>query len=208
MELMLLRIYQSQVAYQRHAVLLGDGDIKASLAAPNPLERNSPLLRYGIQNLLIGADNLSKTLWGTGRTETEAAERYAIRQPLIHSFQTTDDSPLRRIKVRNDFEHLDERIETWWDTSTNRNYAGELVGPRGSVGGNAIGDNDILRWFDPSTGHVIFWGNELNIPEVVGEVQRLLLIAENEGQKPHWTEADVEARRAELEQRRQEPQAE
>jgi hypothetical protein len=177
LDLQLLRIYQRQIVYGCNAVLLGLEDIESQ-------DRNR--LWYGVQNLIIGAGNLSKTLWGTGRSAKEREKRYADRQPLRDSLSITDASPLRQVKIRNDYEHLDERIEDWWDASSNRNWVGELIGPRGSVGGSAIGDKDILRWLDPSTGDVIFWGNELNIPTVVDEVKRLLPIAEAESIKPHW----------------------
>ena len=99
----------------------------------------------------------------------------------------TDASPLRVVDIRNDYEHFDERLERWWKTSTHHNYVGEMIGPRGSIGGSAISeDRDILRWFDNATGDLIFWGNELNVPTVVKEVQGLLPIAEREANKPHW----------------------
>jgi hypothetical protein len=175
--LQLLRIYQHQVVYGCTAVLLGLQDIQTE---------DDDRIWYGVQNLIIGAGNLSKTLWGTGRSEEERQQRLATRQPLRESLSITDESPLRRVKIRNDYEHLDERIEEWWDTSPNRNWVGDFVGPRGSIVGPGFGDKDILRWLDPTTGDVIFWGNELNIPTVVAEVQRLLPIAQAESRKPHW----------------------
>ena len=56
--------------------------------------------------------------------------RYAERQSLRDSLSVDDSSPLRRVKIRNDHEHLDERIERWWDTSPNPNFVGLVVGPR------------------------------------------------------------------------------
>jgi hypothetical protein len=184
MDTFLLRIYQEQVVYWSKSVLFGAADLQAGL---DQLENSFDQSRvwYGIQNLVIGAGNLSKTLWGIGNAEARK-RRYVERQPLRDSLSVTDDSPLREIKVRNDYEHLDERIEEWWNTSQNHNYASELIGPRGMIGGDAIGEKDMFRWFDPSTGDVIFWGNELNIPSVLKEVQRILPIAVVETEKPHW----------------------
>jgi hypothetical protein len=189
MDLMLLRIYQRQVVIACQAVLLGLNDIQTGLQTPGPNGPQTDHARvwYGVQNFIIGAGNVSKTLWGTGRNQTEADARQARRKPLRDSLGITDASPLRRIKIRNDYEHLDERIEQWWNESTNHNFVDSLIGPRGSIGGDAIDQNkDILRWLDPSTGDVIFWGNELNIPIVVTEVQLLLPTAQAEADKPHW----------------------
>jgi hypothetical protein len=177
MELILLRLYQCHVATCCRAVLFGLEDIEAS----NP-QVPSERFWYGVQNLVTGAGNASKALWGQGNNP----KRYAERQPLRDSLSVTDASPLREVKIRNDYEHLDERLEHWWKTSPNHNVIDAMVAPRGSIVGNALGEKDTLRWLDPTTGDVIFWGNELNIPTVVAEVQRILPIAEAEGLKPHW----------------------
>jgi hypothetical protein len=176
MDTYLLRLYQEQVASCCKAVLLGYEDIQSGLAEGGNRERTW----YGVQNLIIGAGNLSKALWGAGE------RRHAERQPLRDSLSVTDSSPLRQVKIRNDYEHLDERLEVWWEESTNHNIVGRLIGPRGTVGGEGFGEKDVLRWLDPTTGDVIFWGNELNIAAVVGEVERILPIAETESVKPHW----------------------
>jgi hypothetical protein len=176
MDLLLLRIYQGQVVYCCKAVLLAYRDIQSGLADGGDRDR----IQYGVQNLCIAAGNLSKTLWGAGE------ERRAERQPLRDSLSVTEASPLKQVRIRNDYEHLDERIEEWWKESPHHNIVGFLVGPRGSVTGESLGEKDVLRWLDPTTGDVIFWGNELNIPTVIKEVQRLLPIAEAEAQKPHW----------------------
>lgn len=175
MDAALLRIYQMHVAVCCRAVLFAMGDLKSPGAYDNGR------VWYAVPNLVIAAGNVSKALWGTGN-EKQRARRYAERQPLRDSLRVTDDSPLRHVKIRNDYEHIDERIEDWWRDSPNHNIVDSFIGPRGDFEG--IDDNEMLRWIDPSTGDVIFWGNELNIPTVVAEVQRILPIAERESQKP------------------------
>jgi hypothetical protein len=185
MDPMLRRIYQGHVAYCCRAVLFGWDDIQYGLR--NPVDRDAyDRLWYGVQNLIVGAGNISKALWGTGRTESERNERCARREPLRDSLSVTDSSPFRQLNLRNDYEHLDERIEEWWDRSPNHIFVDFLVGPRGTIGGDALHENDTLRWLDPTTGDVIFWGNELNIPAVVAEAQRILSIATSETEKPFW----------------------
>ncbi len=198
MDLMLLRAFQEQVAYSCRAVVLGLADIQTGLGGP-PETGNRPnvgrgdgtRLWYGVQNFVIGAGNVSKALWGTGRSEEERKRRYIERQDLRNSLKVTDASPLRTIKIRNDFEHLDERIEDWWAKDPNHNRVGLIVGPRNSIGGGGFHNTSVLRWIDPSTGNVIFWGNELNIPQVTTEVQRILPIAETESRKPHWETPNI-----------------
>jgi hypothetical protein len=172
-------MFQRRVADSCQAVLLGVEDVESQGAI------RSGRFWYGIQNLVVGAANASKALWGAGKAE-DRRRRYRDRQPLRDSLSVTDASPLRQIKIRNDYEHLDERIEEWWKTSANHNVVSELIGPRGSVGGDALGDKDTLRWFDPTTGNLIFWGNELNVPSVAEEARRIFPLAEAESLKPHW----------------------
>jgi hypothetical protein len=180
MDTMLLRAYQGHVVHCCNNVIFGAEEIQK-----DPYNASGRLW-YGIQNVVIGAGNLSKTLWGTGPNKQIRQRRLAERKPLRDSLGVKDDSPIRKVKIRNDYEHLDERIEDWWNTSTNRNLVTETIGPPGSVGGDAIGPKDMHRQFDPTTGDVRFWGNELNIPSVLAEVLRIYPIAVAESRKPHW----------------------
>jgi hypothetical protein len=65
----------------------------------------------------------------------------------------------------------------------NQSWIGMMVGPRGAVGGAAWDDRGVMRWYDPTTGVLIFWGNELEVSSVVAEAQRVLTIT-----KPGSTE--------------------
>jgi hypothetical protein len=181
----LLRIYQQHIIYTCQAMLFSQKDLEGGTQVASE-GRGPSLLWYGVQNLVIGAGNLSKALWGTGRTKQEAERRYYDRLPLRQSLQVTDASPLRRVKIRNDYEHLDERIEEWWAATPERNFV-ELIGPRDAIHtDDSLGDKDILRWFDPTTGDIIFWGNELSVPVTLNEVRRILPLAIAESRKPRW----------------------
>src|ERR1039458_1723222 len=148
MPLMLLRLFQRQVVFQCQAVILAAQDMQTALNTkpPNPAwQQAQTRFWHGAHNLVVAVGNLSKTMWGSGNPE-ERRRRYAERQPLRGSLQVTDASPLRVVDIRNDYEHFDERLKRWWKTSTHHNYVGEMIGPRGSIGGSAISeDRDILR---------------------------------------------------------------
>ncbi|MEJ7566988.1 MAG: hypothetical protein WKF41_01870 [Gaiellaceae bacterium] len=178
MELLLLRVYQQHVVHCCHSVVLGARDIDSAAGAADAR------LWYGIQNLIVGAGNLAKAFWGTG-SKAERARRYEERRPLRESLSVTDDSPLRNVIVRNNYEHLDERIEKWWTDSPSHNIVNAMVAPRGAIVG--FGENETLRWYDPTTGDVIFWGNALNVPTIMREAIRILPNAEAESQKPHFS---------------------
>lgn len=183
MDIYLLRVYQTQVLFCCKALVLAYQDIATGLEEGGNPDR----VWYGVTNFIIGAGNLSKTLWGVG-SKKERARRYTERQPLRDSLSVTDDSPLRDIKIRNDYEHLDERLEQWWNESEHHNMSDLNIGPKTAIAASpgVFGEKDMLRWLDPTTGDVNFWGNELNLLAVMSEVQRIFPIVQAEAQKPHW----------------------
>ncbi|HEX3181285.1 MAG TPA: hypothetical protein VHR44_08530 [Beijerinckiaceae bacterium] len=118
-------------------------------------QRDMDRLFYAIQNLLNAAANVSKALWGSGG-------KLAVgRQPLRDSIGIGDDSPLRNVTMRNNFEHFDERLDRWWKDSTHHNHIDFVVGPPNAVAG--ADDIDRFRFFDPTTTNLTFWGQEFNI---------------------------------------------
>jgi hypothetical protein len=179
MDPVLLNVCQGQVVFLCKAALLALDDIQGH-GAPE-----SGRLWYGVQNFIIASGNLSKLFFAAGR-EPGRTQRYEARQPLRESLGVTNESPLRQVRIRNDFEHLDERLEEWWGESPNRNFIDAIVGPEGMIVApeGALGEKDTLRWLNPETGNVIFWGNELHIPSVAEEVRRLLPLAERLSMTP------------------------
>lgn len=174
MEKMLLHIFQQQVLLQCKFVLLANYDIKASLVTAD-ITRTF----YAIQSLLNAAANISKTLWGQGRSQTEE------RKPLRESIDVSNDSPLRRILIRNDFEHFDERLTRWWEESASHNCIDLNIGPvRTATKG--FSEIDTFRNFNPASGEVMFWGTDFNINSIISEVIRILPKLEEATNKPHW----------------------
>jgi hypothetical protein len=178
-EPMHLRIFQAQVELQCRTVIFAAQDVERALRLPD-----AALTWSAIQNLLTAAANISKALWGQG------GKLAVEREPLRASLGIADTSPLREVAMRNHFEHFDERLDRWWDTSANHIYVDMAVGPRGrTVSGPA--ESDMFRQFDPTTGEVIFWGERFNLQEIVSEAERLLPIVHAEASKPHWEAPNV-----------------
>src|SRR6266849_8982602 len=61
---------------------------------------------YSIQSFLVATANISKFLWPIPRRETRGKQ-------LREFLSVQDDSPLKRRKVRDSFEHFDERLDSW-----------------------------------------------------------------------------------------------
>ncbi|HUB92903.1 MAG TPA: hypothetical protein VMB52_00175 [Verrucomicrobiae bacterium] len=134
----------------------------------------------GAQNFLNATANISKSCWGQGGRL--AQERRSLRESL----HIADNSPLSNTDLRNHMDHYDERLDRWYKESQNKNYADFIIGPVNSIAG--LTPTDMFRHYDPSTGHIIFWGEHYSVPTLIKAVQTLLPIAVLESQKPHWKE--------------------
>jgi len=106
MDLMLLRIFQKQVLLQCQFTLFAAHDINMALN-----QRDDTRIFYAVQNFLNAANNVSKALWAQNGKFTDE------RKMLRDSIGVSDTSPLRKILIRNAFEHFDERLDKWWKQS-------------------------------------------------------------------------------------------
>jgi len=191
-EARLLRIFQGEIVTQCEFVLLAaeqlreaesfdvfetfnPGDPATDLAeARRASDRNMTALWSALQTILVSAANISKLLWGNkGKREEE-------RRELRDSLEIDDTSCLRSPDLRNDFEHFDDRLRTWFASGQNHVYAGRNVwdGPIANVPIPEFGT------YNQKTGEVVFWKNSANVRDIVAEVARLLPIAEREATKP------------------------
>jgi hypothetical protein len=158
MEPHLLGIFQLQVAAQCRFLLRAAHEINAALT-----NGDVEGVFYGLQNFLSSGANISKALWGPGGRFAEQ------RKPLRDSICIADDSPLRQVTMRNNFEHFDERIDKWWEESTRHNFLDTHIGVV-----EGFEDIDRFRQFDPRSGELSFWGQRFNLQELVNEVQSIL----------------------------------
>jgi hypothetical protein len=175
MDTFLLRVFQGQVEHQCQAVLVNDSLLRNAMNTDAP---NQETIWAAIQGILTAAANISKALWGTeGRSATQ-------REDLRTSIQVADTSPIAITRMRNHFDHFDERIDRWWKNSTNHNYADYIIGPDMFAMGLDV--SDIFRHLNQETGEVIFWGDRYSLTEIVDEINRILPLVAAEAAKPHW----------------------
>jgi hypothetical protein len=176
MDLMLLRLFQRQVALQCKFLLSSAAQANKALE-----DRNVEGVFFALQNLLNAGANVSKALWGGG------GKLAAQRKPLRDSIGITDTSPLREVAIRNNFEHFDERLDRWWNESKKHNHSDMNIASKGMISG--IDEIDRFRIFDPQTKDLTFWGQEFNLQALVTEAQAILPKLEAEANKPHWDPA-------------------
>lgn len=100
--------------------------IKQQIILTRKIERCASRVWLNIHSLLDSAAMVSKYLWGDGKYDEE---RSWIRKFL----DVSEDSPLANRRLRNHFEHFDERLEDW-----NKS--------RGTVSGRLINRVFVDRW--------------------------------------------------------------
>src|SRR5437588_12890087 len=108
MELMLLRIYQRQVEMHCQFALAAARGIRRSF------NDNNPDLWFWVEAFLNATANLSKSFW-PNKDRPNAIDREELRKSL----EVDDSSPIQIRKMRNHFEHFDERVEQWWAEDAN-----------------------------------------------------------------------------------------
>lgn len=160
MENRLLTIYLLEVSKQCKFCTLAAANIDSALKNLSDREA-STWLWYNVQNLLISAANISKILWGNKKTEE-------LRKDLRDLLKIKDDSPLRSRDLRNHFEHFDDRISTWYQTSKNKNYIDTNIGPSNFIGG--FDESDFMRNYNTDENSVNFKGEKYYIQPLIEEV--------------------------------------
>jgi hypothetical protein len=181
----LLHVYAAQVRFHATVVLIENQRIRAILdQAPPPgpdfNAMTDPWLLgqsgYGVatelwasvESLLNAAGNIARVLWG------QRGEQAGQRAPIRRYFDVDDSSPLKKVAMRNNFQHFDERIERWWNESSSRTFIDKVSGH-----GIEIQTGDPLNAFralDFASMEIIFWGQRFSLLALVAEAERLLPI--------------------------------
>lgn len=166
MDNLITRIFLFELRLQCAALLSAASDLSAAERTPIKMPRYGFGLTdpywFALQHLLVAAANISKLLWGSGGKKGES------RKDLRTSIGVTDASPLRDPDLRNDFEHIDNEIETYFSAQPSGNYMGRNVGA-----GIKTADGSDFGHYDPATGEVTFFSHTVNVPRVVEEARTI-----------------------------------
>ena len=128
---------------------------------------------FCLQNILVSVANLSKLLWPTGRNPSEFSR--AIRSELRSSLRVTEDSPLKSRRFRNDFEHFDERLEEWANSSANNMFIDSVIASEVTdlLDPEIFNPRSVFRHYDPRGQLLTFHGNAYHLQPVLTAVKRL-----------------------------------
>lgn len=136
-----------------------------------------------IQAVLISLANVSKILWPTTPSKQrredevqfeERKRRLEQRGAYLRRILNVDeDSILESRTFRNHFEHIDERIEKWFDSYGRSNSAiSGLFGP--SYGNTTAMGDYTFKGFDTSIFAVTFRGNRFDLKPSLDAAHELL----------------------------------
>lgn len=115
-----------------------------------------------ISVLLSAAANVSKVLWPPSGERTE----------LVDYLRIGRSGPLADRRLRNHFEHMDERLERWGSRTHRRPIVDGYIGPKHQL--SSVHPKDLFRTFDPATNLVTFHGDEVWITGVVGDLGQVV----------------------------------
>ena len=119
---------------------------------------------YDLQNFVNSAANLSKIFWKREK------KKLIPREHLIAEFKVTDESPIKATGLRNNCEHIDERLETWWHESLTKNYVDFTSDSKIAI---ATDYKDFFRYYDSQTQVLSFWSDRIELVPVHREMIRL-----------------------------------
>lgn len=140
---------------------------------------------YSLQAFLISVGNISKLLWpsppGRGKQRIIPDRGEKLRESL----DVPEDSCLQSRKLRNHFEHFDERLEKWANPAR---LAHSLIDSNllssDLFGGEA--HHSMLRNFDPERRIVTFSEDRYALQPILDEVDKLWRRASVQVRRPYW----------------------
>lgn len=117
------------------------------------------------QAFLVSTANISKLLWGTN------SQTYFDRTILREALGISNSSVLKSRKVRNSFEHFDERLDSWAINSSERPFFDSNIGPKHMFEG--IKPKDHLRFFDTEEISINFKGDSFKVKPIIKALEEL-----------------------------------
>jgi len=173
MEKMVLKIFQMEIERQCKFAIIAIEQIKTGLS-----NKDSDLVWYAIQNFLVAVGNISKIFWPIN-------QKYGMRgEKLRKSLGIEDNSPIQPRNFRNHFEHFDERLEEWAESSERLILADSNIGPSNMITG--IDPKDYLRNFDPTSWTLTFRGDKYELKPIIKAICELYPKVSTEASKPWW----------------------
>lgn len=162
MDAFLIRIYKEQILDQVEDVEVAYAAVESSKADTDSLFRN-------VHYFLIHVSNIIKLIQPKISGDLDF-KNYRAKQ-LKRNFPKLPSLDPKKISIRDDFEHFDERVDSWVINSEKHNYADKNIGDISSIKGWDPKDN--FRWYDPKNKKLYFAGQDYSLEELYFYVQKV-----------------------------------
>lgn len=114
---------------------------------------------------------VSRILWPPGNRNRIKKKRAKQRGAHLQTkLAIADGHALQARNLRDHFEHFDERLDEWAETSVHKNIVDNMIGPRAAIG-NIVKDDEIMRMYDPAKKEIVFRGEAFNVQALVDGVR-------------------------------------
>jgi hypothetical protein len=145
------------------------GDAEAFEETLLRVKDDGVLFWYHLQAFLIASGNLSKLFW-PGLKANKGRGEY-----LREFFNVEENSPLKDRRIRNHFEHFDERLDRWDSAECAKGFADEWVVFPGRPDPlkSGVSPENCLRVFYVSDMCASFYGEKYQLRPVADEIDRI-----------------------------------
>lgn len=145
-----------------------------------PASNGMTRIWYSIHGFLVATGNVSKLLWPPRSRKRERGTE------LRASLSVEENSCLQARDLRDNFEHYDERLETFFLSLGPSNFV--LIDGNVSPGGikrlaSHADEKQVLRHFGPEAWTLLFCGKTFHLKPVVRAICELLPIAKRESER-------------------------
>lgn len=161
MENFFIEIYADQAKDQ-----INEAEKSFSLMLSN--KQNHDILFSAIHHFIVHVSNIIKIIQPKEDDNFRKYRAVSIRKkyPNLPTIEPRD------IHIRNDFEHLDERIDYWVVNSKNHNYVDKNTGNISpSVAIKGLEPKDNFRWFDNQNMILYFCGRSYDLNKLFQYIQ-------------------------------------
>lgn len=174
---LVLKVFQREVQRQcRFAMIANEGMDEAlrlsEASGINEAMTHDEHFWYSLQAFLISVGNISKLLWPSSPGKGKQRIIPNRGEKLRESLDVPEDSCLQSRKLRNHFEHFDERLERWANPAR---LAHSLIDSNLLSSDLFGGENhhSMLRNFDPERRVVTFSEDRYDLQPILDEVEKL-----------------------------------
>lgn len=157
-----INIYKMQILDQIGLAEVTYAEILANETNPDPLFMH-------LHHFILHVSNVMKLVQPNAKEDTDFRKYRSIQ--IKKAYPSLPEINPKDINVRNDFEHFDERLDSWVINSRSHNYVDKNIGPIDAIKG--LDPKDNFLWYDPQSKKLYFAGREYSLDRLNTYIQKV-----------------------------------